>query len=417
MANGQRPLICVGEDANTGEPLLLPIEAFIEGLFLYGPPGSGKTIQLAMLARQLALAGNANLSQGGPGASILLMDLKGDDFLYYHILREIADVLGIPFRVVTNETDHLATFPFNPLDSQMMPKLDAYARAEFVCGATGLLAGREYGKGWFSSATAELIFYAFKKYPRLRSFRECYKLLTEVLNAPKKIYQHEIHPEFVKSGLHALAVMGRLARLDALNATSRGDHAKLITDHNVDLADLFIRPQIVLFHLNTTKGLYTGPEIALMAAFSLIFGASSVTGERIQTFLLLDEASKAAHENVRHILEQCRSMQISTCLATQSLSALANKGVDLRDAVLTDERIRWWLGIPHPDEQRWFSTTAGERRVILEGLSERRNWDGFDVTNSYSETVMPLYPINAVKTITNRPDVDAVRTDTCPAGS
>ena len=150
----ERDSIYIGRVARDGAPLLVPRAVFHEHAHILGDSGSGKTARgLIPMAEQLL---------GDRESSLMVIDLKGDSQEMLSSLNECARRFGtpsqpIPVRHFSTREDH-STFAFNPFQLPCWKHLNLYQRTDVLCGALGLTYGTDYGRGFFSSANACLLY-------------------------------------------------------------------------------------------------------------------------------------------------------------------------------------------------------------------------------------------------------------------
>ncbi len=134
------------------------------------------------------------------------------------------------------------------------------------------------------------------------------------------------------------------------------------------------------------------PEIARLAMFMLLTTAT-LTPQRRQVYLMIDEVQRGAAHNVDAILQIARSMNVGLILANQSMLDL--KREELIPVIETNCRYRQWYAISSPEEQERLSKGSGE----IVGLCTR-----------------PLCPLNAMGSIRRRRSVIRATNSSLPPG-
>ena len=393
----ERDSLFFGRLAHDGSPLLVPRAVFKEHAHILGDSGSGKTARgLLPLAEQLV---------ADRQSSLMVIDLKGDSQEILSSLQHCADRFAtdgapIPVRQFTVREDQ-ATFAFNPFQLPCWQRLNLFQRTDVLCGALGLIYGTDYGRGYYSSANASVLYTTLKAYPDVGSFSELSDRISFVTARSKA---HGLSDQQGDAGTHVKMICERLASFKALNVTP--DHApnREVSAVAMDPAQLFARQEIFYFHLSTTLGPGSSPEIARLAMFMLLTTAT-LTGGRRQVYLMIDEFQRVAAHNVESILQIARSMNVGVVLANQSMADL--KREDLVHVVETNCRYRQWYAVSSPDEQHRLSKGSGETVDVLHSQTTSRQREGFNqrVTESVGtkQVVVPRLTVNDVKLASDDP--------------
>ncbi|MCA9078704.1 MAG: TraM recognition domain-containing protein [Planctomycetaceae bacterium] len=393
----ERDSLFCGRLAHDGSPLLVPRAVFKEHAHILGDSGSGKNARgLLPLAEQLV---------ADQQSSLMVIDLKGDSQEFLSSLQHCADRYGndgspIPVRQFTVREDH-ATFAFNPFQLPCWQRLNLFQQTDVLCGALGLIYGTDYGRGYYSSANASVLHATLKAYPDVGSFAELSDRINFVTARSKGHGQSDKQGD---AGTHVKMICERLASFKALNVTPDHAPAKEVSASAMDPTQLFARQEIFYFHLSTTLGPGSSPEIARLAMFMLLTTAT-LTDQRRQVYLMIDEFQRVAAHNVDAILQIARSMNVGVILVNQSMADL--KRDDLVSVVETNCCYRQWFAISSPDEQHRLSRGSGETIDVLHSETTSRQRDGFDVrvTNSMGakQIVAPRLTINDVKLASDDP--------------
>ena len=393
----ERDSLFFGRLTHDGSPLLVPRAVFKEHVHILGDSGSGKTARgLLPLAEQLV---------ADQQSSLIVIDLKGDSQEILSSLQHCASRYGtdgspIPVRQFTVREDQ-ATFAFNPFQLPCWQRLNLFQRTDVLCGALGLIYGTDYGRGYYSSANASVLYTTLKAYPEVGSFSELCDRINFVTARPKNFGLSDKQGD---AGTHVKMICERLASFKALNVTPDHTPSKEVNTLAMDPTQLFARQEIFYFHLSTTLGPGSSPEIARLAMFMLLTSAT-LTSQRRQVYLMIDEFQRVAAHNVDAILQIARSMNVGVILANQSMSDL--KRDDLVHVVEANCRYRQWYAVSSPDEQQRLSKGSGETIDVLHSESTSRQRDGFDVrvTNSRgaNQMIAPRLSLNDVKLASDDP--------------
>lgn len=393
----ERDSLFFGRLSHDGSPLLVPRAVFKEHAHILGDSGSGKTARgLLPLAEQLV---------ADRQSSLMVIDLKGDSQEMLSTLQHSAQRYGaegspIPVRQFTVREDH-ATFAFNPFQLPCWHRLNLFQRTDVLCGALGLSYGTDYGRGYYSSANASVLYATLKAYPDVGSFSELSDRINFVTARSKG---HGLSEKQGDAGTHVKMICERLASFKALNVSSEHTPNKEVSTCAMDPAQLFARQEIFYFHLSTTLGPGSSPEIARLAMFMLLTTAT-LTNQRRQVYLMIDEFQRVAAHNVDAILQIARSMNVGVILANQSMADLRRD--DLIHVVETNCRYRQWYAVSSPEEQNQLARGSGETVDLLLSQSTSRQREGFDarVTESVGtkQVIVPRLTINDVKLASDDP--------------
>ena len=387
----------MGRLSHDGSPFLVPRTVLREHAHILGDSGSGKTARgLIPLAEQLVADGQS---------SLMVIDLKGDSQEILQSLRvcsQRAAGLGLqlPVKQFSIREDH-ATFAFNPFQMPCWTRLNDFQRTDVLCGALGLTYGTDYGRGFFSSANAAVLYATLKNFPRIASFAELSDRIAFVTSKPKV---YELNDGQSDAGNHVKMIAARLAGFKALNITPQQSPSADIAAEVMDPAQLFQRQEIHYFHLSSTLGPGASPEIARLAMFMLLTSATLME-QRRQVYLMIDEFQRVAAHNVDAILQIARSMNVGVILANQSMLDL--KRDDLVHVVEANCRFRQWYAVSSPEEQERLSKASGQTVEVLLNESTSRQSDGFEVRTTVSkgatQFIAPRLSLNDIKLASDDP--------------
>lgn len=390
----ERASLYLGRVAHDGSPLLVPRAVFQEHAHLLGDSGSGKTARgLIPMAEQLIADGQS---------SLMVIDLKGDSQELLASLKTAAHRHGrqVPVRYFSIREDQ-STFSFNPFQLPCWNRLNLFQRTDVLCGALGLVYGTDYGRGYFSSANAMVLYATLKHYPDIGSFADLADRIAYVTQRPKV---HGLSESKTEAGNHVWMVAERLASFKPLNVTPQSTPNPDVSRCAMDPSQLFERQEIFYFHLSATLGPGSSPEIARLAMFMLLTTAT-LTLQRRQVYLMVDEFQRVAAHNVDTILQIARSMNVGVILANQSMLDL--KREDLIPVVETNCRYRQWYAISSPEEQERLSKASGETIELLHSASVSVQRDGLEkrttVSHSTNQFVAPRLSTNDIKLASDDP--------------
>jgi hypothetical protein len=382
----------VGRVLADGSPVFVHRKIYTEHAHFLGDSGAGKTsLGLAPWLEQTISFGDS---------SIVLIDLKANSNEPLATLIAAAERhrrrMGrrIPIKHFSIQP-HLSTYAFNPLTQGYWRDCDSYFKTDILCGAAGLLYGSEYGAGWYSAANAAVLHYAIKNCPAATSLAELAEQVNHALFNAKK---RELHPELRAAGVHVQAILDRLGSFDALNATPASGYPEDVLREAIDLADLFVRPQILYFHLSSPLAAGSAPEIARLVAYSLLCAAAHVQ-RRNQVFLVIDEFQRMVASNLEYLLQLARSMGVGVILANQCMQDLGA----LIPTIEANCRFRQWFSVSSLDDRERLRSAAGETVESFVSFSRSDGPNGTSHSTNESEVVMSRISQNDIALVSDHP--------------
>lgn len=393
----ERQSLCLGHVVADGSPVLVPRSVYGEHAHGLGDSGVGKTaLFLCPTIEQLVSVGDC---------SIVVLDLKADSLELLASLEAASESvrrdrgLVMPVKHFSNQADK-ATFVFNPMTQTFWENFDLLTRTDILCGANGLTYGTDYGQGYYSSANAAILYYALKTFPHVTTFGELADAIGTVLTTAKK---RELHPEIRKAGVHVHEVMKRLAACAAMNVAGHTGHAPDVVDQAIDLQDVFVRPQLVYFHLSTTLSPSGAPEIARLVNY-LLLAAATQSARRHPVYLVIDEFQRMVASNLEYMLQLARSMGVGVILANQSLEDLKRSTTNLIPAVEANCRLRQWFSVSSLDDQERLIRASGLTVDRAATWSETTNADGRKSTTfGQQEQVVSRFTSNDIALVNDHP--------------
>lgn len=372
-------------------PLLVPRQVFGEHAHFAGDAGSGKTSKgLAPWIEQTVAFGDC---------SLLMIDMKGDTLELLATAATAADEYlnrtgnCIPVKYFTNSPAK-STFAFNPMRQRFWDEFGIYEKADIFCGAAGLIYGNDYGEGWYTESNGTVSCSAFKSRPNVKSFQAFAEQMERTISPKNK----ELHSELRNAGVHALAIVNRLADCEALCVDADAGYSDEVLTNSIDLASLFETPQIVHFHLPSTTSPGSAPIIARLVVYMLLSIASRVR-RKCPVYLVIDEFQRMAGHNMDYVLQLARSMGVGVILANQSLEDLG----DLRNAVETNCRYRQSFSVSSLDDLERMVRQSGETVETLQTTTTTSSSNGSSSSTSSAETLVSRLSTNDILLASDHP--------------
>lgn len=393
----ERRSIYRGRNAADGSPVLIPSKIFTEHAHFLGDSGGGKTsLGLMPTLEQLLARGDC---------SVIAVDLKADSLELLATLQAAAAVaqrrygVKIPVKRFTNQTG-LGTYSFNPLMQPYWRNFDLYMRTDILCGALGLTYGTDYGRGYYSSANAAVLYHTLKNYPEASTFRELADAIGCIVANAKK---HELHTEIRKAGVHVQEVIKRLAASDAMNVDRPTDDLPFA----INPADVFTKPQALYLRLSSSLAPGSSPEIARLFIYLLLCAANRVE-RRHPVYLFIDEFQRMVASNVEYTLQMARSMGVGIILANQSLQDLKTSTSDPIPAVEANCRYREWFSVSSSDDRKHLVESSGETIQLFSSFTKTTG-DRTSTSVSRQERTVPRLTTNDILLATDHPMKSVVK--------
>lgn len=369
-------------------PVLLPRDGLIHGHFL-GDTGGGKT--------SLGLLPFIEQTIGFGDASVVVIDLKADKLELMSTMITAAEQLKehngieLPLKYLSTRDDY-SCFALNPMTQPFWKDLSSYQKTDLLTAAAGLQYGTEYGAAFYDSTNAAVINETFKRFPDVQTFRELADRCNQIVTTSAR---DGLHAEVRKNGIHALEVLKRLGSFPPLNVSKGGGFPQDVLEHAIDLADVFRRPQMMYFHLNSTLSPGAAPALARFATFFLLAAANTVE-RSVPVYLVIDEFQRMAASNFEYMLQLARSMNVHVILANQSMEDLKNMQTNLIPAIEANCGFRQWFSVTSSDDRRRLVESSGLTVDYLTSRGVSRSDRGTSTTTTVTEQLLPRISENDI---------------------
>ena len=369
-------------------PVLLPRDGLVHGHFL-GDTGSGKT--------SLGLLPFIEQTIGFGDASVVVIDLKADKLELMSTMVRAAERLKsekgieLPLKYMSTRNDY-ASYALNPMTQPFWQDLSSYQKTDLLTGAAGLQYGTEFGEAFYSSTNIAVINETFKRFPEVRTFRELAEKCNQVVTTQAR---GGLHAEVRKNGIHALEVLKRLGSFPPLNVSGDSGFPQEVLDEAIDLADVFRRPQMMYFHLNSTLSPGAAPALARFVTFFLLAAAGTVQ-RNAPVFLVIDEFQRMAASNFEYMLQLARSMNVHIILANQSMEDLKNSKTNLIPTIEANCGFRQWFSVTSSDDRSRLVESSGETVEYFTSTGTSYSSRGTSTSTTISERLMPRISRNDI---------------------
>lgn len=292
-------------------PVLVPVRAIQEHVYIAGGSGAGKTSR-ALLPLTRQVLGVPESADRGP---VLVVDLKGDEYLFQSV-REAAAKAGRRFRFFTNRPGY-TTHAFNPVVELRAAGLPLADAAGPLRSGLNLEHGAGYGKSHFSAVSRGLLRDLFVRFPGVRSLRELHAEASRtrpILSAAHKRREEQAY--------ELMLTIEMLADIAELNVTSGPAF-----DERIDMNRAVLDDEVIYFFLSAKPEEAVARFVGSLAvetffdALARYNDARDGRGERANTFkhgyAVLDEFQAVAGRNFEAFMEIARGKGLGLVLASQ----------------------------------------------------------------------------------------------------
>jgi type IV secretory system conjugative DNA transfer VirD4/TraG family protein len=384
----------LGEDC---KPLAvhLPVSVLSHHGIVTGPPGSGKTSRVVLPLCEQILA----LPEGHP---LIVIDLKGDSLLFQGV-REAALRHGRSFRWVTLSPTH-PSYLFNFFSDDFFAAFNTQQVVEILLEAISLHYGEDYGRGFYTATSREVLWTALRQSARPRSFAELAKAVTNLLVERVEIAGHI--PIALRDALHLAIALNWLADVAVFNV----DHPSATDvdrEQAVTMSAVLEHREVVYFWLPRMSSSISAPSLAKAAIYAAVVAGLARQNQglpRRQAFAFVDEAQHIASPEIKAVLEQARSLGLGTVLSLQSLEALNKEGFEMWPFVRDCTTFQLFLGCSGGLLADYLARDVGGTYTHLRrGMNEQHGISGPELSISLSEEERPRFDANTFARLNSIP--------------
>ena len=377
------------DPARLGDPLLVPRAILNEHVYFAGQTGGAKTalgiiLLLVQLARPYLAPARDPLGRvvrdgygrpafraaREPRPPIVILDMKGDAALF-NTARIIAAANGHPFRFFSIDPGRPSHY-FDPFQN-LQPKAPIFL-AELFLQALNLFHGEDYGASFFTRQHRRVLLTAMEEFEKGKRSIDSWQQLYEGAKQLKGRLNRDATE--LLSVLHAMTFYPQMRAAGRAQTSANVIHMPTVLEER----------QLVYFWLPSGTTSLSVREIGKLALYSLFDAAERRTaaGNRVQTYVFIDEFHRIAGENLEAILTMSRGFGLSLVMANQDPKALRLKNFDLRSTVYNNTRYKQFFTVTDADEIRDLMTISGEKTEWLEATSEATQLDAFGYVRGYS---------------------------------
>lgn len=338
-----------------------------EHAHITGDSGSGKTARgIASIASQLI-----RCARERGDCSILIIDLKGDESLFHGVH---AESQGLPFRWY-RDFQGFSSFAFNPLGQSYFPYIDPDQQANLVMDSFGLRYGDTLGGRYFADIQQHVLRRIFRERNDITSLGALHRVLQDP-RTRDDYFAHMSDREW-NNAFHIREEVDAFSRREPLNR---------VAGPSIDMASLFVEPQVVYLYVPALLGGDANRQAAKFALYALLNSATMMSpGSRHQVYCFIDEFQQLVGTNISPILEQSRSLDVSFILSNQMLADLKQGSTDLTKTVL-NTAFRWSFRTSDLDHQDQLMKASGEFIETLASTTFAANYDRDGTISGYSES-------------------------------
>lgn len=342
--------VFLGLHRTLGMPLLMPLSMLARNAMIIGPPGSGKTVMLALLATQLIAMGH----------NVIILDCKGSVVTLRTLLREAQRYLlgGSQYTVrVFNPLRQYPSHIYNPWLQTAWLEETPEERAETLLDAFGIQGDEGTDSAFFAAIAFLLCADVNGWFPSVKTASELLSLLNDshlfvAKGGNAKDWNHS---------RHLVACLRQVAQSGALNGIPA------MPEQAIDLMDVFTGPQPCLhyFFLSAIQN----PRLTRMVARIVLqqikksaFATQFRRRDRL-TFVLADEAQELFGPMFATALEALREFNVSVLMFHQSRAQLITSYADFRERIENAIGFQAILGARTPEEIAYIINTDCETKV------------------------------------------------------
>lgn len=346
---------------DSDQPVLLDRAILAEHVHIMGRSGGGKTA-LGMIPMLIQLIRGyqrpvcdaegrpTGAWQPAPPSPILILDLKGDPALF-HTTRIEAERCHREFLYFSADARR-ATYRFNPFQSLYAEPRTPIEVCELLIQALNLFHGEQYGASYYSRQHHDLLLGALAD---ARSPVTSWQQLYDLIDNRYAGRQH-------RDATELLTVVHALTFFEQLSLTGKPE-----TEPTIFMPDVLAKAQVVYFWLPSVLHNMSARNIAKLALYCFLTAAFDLRqrGQRIQSYVFIDEFQRIAAENVRVLFQQSRSSGTGLIVANQDPRDLVLPHVDVRAAVKTNARLCQYFSVRDDDEIDELIRLSGEQSQFL----------------------------------------------------
>lgn len=329
-------------------PLLMPLSMLARNGTFIGPPGSGKTVMLALIAIQLIAMGH----------NVIILDCKGSVVTLRTLLREAAFYLlngkGYAVRVF-NPLRNYPSHIYNPWLQTAWLEETPEERAETLLDAFGIQGDEGTDSAFFAAIAFLLCADVNGWYPSVKTASE---LLT-LLNDSHLFVAKGGHPRDWNHSRHLVACLRQVATSGALNGIPT------TPAQAIDLMDAFKGTHPCLFYFflsgiqNPRLTRMVG-RVALQQIKKCAYATQFTKSDRF-TFVLADEGHELFGPMFASALETLREFNVSVLMFHQSRAQLITAYADFRERIENAIGFQVVLGARSEEDIAYIMNTSGEK--------------------------------------------------------
>ena len=218
----------------------------------------------------------------------------------------------------------------------------------------------------------------------------------------EKVISKEEHLKNIKNAENMIKIVeGAMARFSLLVESDIGDIFKS-SENSIDIPSALNEKAIILFILNPLIYPETSPLFGRLITIDAKQGVSSLFHKKFErTFYIFDEVSIYASDELLLLVNLSRSANITSILATQSLSDLENVSEYFRKQVIESCNNYIIMRQNEPDNAEIWANTIGTRKSPEVTYQIKNNRQVTDTTGlgSFKITRVYLYHPDIIKSL------------------
>lgn len=411
MADNFKNLIYLGRSESLNHPVFVALSTILKGMIIFGSPGSGKSVKLANLLRQLIRTAVVSVSVFNlkPLTSDLLSVLLHEVQALRERNRKRPPGTRLPytyplwlFSLRRGRSSHL----LNPFKGEFWEQLAPGQQAQLVLKAMSFSHSRSFEQAFFGDSARKILEHVFERAKErgevIRTFGRLHELLTAVLNPRYKGISEHVKTH----GAHPTYVVERLAKIESLG---NGADAADALDSAIDPERFVREPCFAYYDLDPFTDPEASGEVCRLAVDNS-FSRISAISRSVAHIILIDEFAIVIAASLAQLFRQARETNCGLILATQSVADLKQDSMDLTDTILNTTPVQVFMRVTEPAGMRLLRELGGTRLEHSLSVSHSRNAQG-EVSSSttVSETLVDRINVPEIERVNSDNNLEFMR--------
>lgn len=401
--------IYLGRTYQWNQPVFVPLSKLLKGAIIFGSPGTGKSVKLACLVRQIIRSGRASVSVFN--LKPLTNDLLGV------MLHEVETLRQRENQKEPGKRRPLPLWLYSMRPGRSSHLLNAFAgeawanftpgqQAQVLMMAMAFSHTRSFEQAFFNDSARRVLEHTLEsardRGEIVTTFGRLHELLKVVLNPRYKGLS-----EHVKTyGAHPSYIVERLAKLESLGKEGQ---APQVLEAGIDLERFVREPCFAYYDLDPFIDPETAGEVTRLALQSFFSRISNVR-RSVPHVIFIDEFSLVIADSLAQLFRQARETNCGLILATQSVADLQQGSTDLTNTIFNSTQVQFFMRISDAAGIRLLQEFAGKRREHSLSVTRSENRRGEPrISASLTETLVDRINMGEIELVNSERDLEFVR--------